>query len=64
VPLQIVVTSRPELHIRVGFKEMPNSIYQDLVLHKVSRSTIEHNIRLFLEHELSTIRKERALAPD
>jgi hypothetical protein len=64
VPLRIVVTSRPELHIRVGFKEMPNGTYQDLVLHEVSRSKIEHDIRLFLEHELGAIRKERALALD
>jgi hypothetical protein len=64
VPLRVVVTSRPELHIRLGFKEMPNGIYQDLVLHKVSRSTIEHDIRLFLEHELSAIRKSRMLSSD
>ncbi|KAL6161193.1 hypothetical protein ACJQWK_08462 [Exserohilum turcicum] len=64
VPLRIVVTSRPELHIRLGFKEMPNGTYQDLVLHEVPRSTIEHDIRLFLEHKLSIIRKERMLASD
>jgi hypothetical protein len=62
VPLRVLVTSRPELHIRLGFKEMPNGTYQDLVLHKVARSTIEHDIRLFLEHELSAIRKQRRLA--
>jgi hypothetical protein len=64
VPLQIVVTSRPELHIRLGFKEMLNGTYQDLVLYEVARSTIKHDIRLFLEHELSAIRKERRLASD
>ncbi|KAI1603621.1 AAA-16 multi-domain protein [Pyrenophora tritici-repentis] len=64
VPLRIVVTSRPELHIRLGFKEMANGTYQDLVLHEVPRSTIEHDIRLFLEHELGIIRKERMLASD
>jgi hypothetical protein len=64
VPLRIVVTSRPELHIRLGFKEMPNGTYQDLVLHEVPRSTIEHDIHLFLEHELGMIRKERMLASD
>jgi hypothetical protein len=64
VPLRIVVTSRPELHIRLGFREMPNGTYQDLVLHEVPRSTIKHDIRLFLEHELSTIRKERMLSSD
>jgi hypothetical protein len=64
VPLRIVVTSRPELHIRVGFREMPNGTYQDLVLHEVPRSTIEHDIRLFLEHELGVTRKERMLSSE
>ncbi|KAF5851816.1 hypothetical protein GGP41_000555 [Bipolaris sorokiniana] len=64
VPLRIMVTSRPELHIRLGFQAMPNGTYQDLVLHEVPRSTIEHDIRLFLEHELGRIRKERKLASD
>jgi hypothetical protein len=63
-PLRIVVTSRPELHIRLGFKEMSNGTYQDLVLHKVPRITIEHDIRLFLEHELAVIRRERTLSSD
>jgi hypothetical protein len=64
VPLRIVVTCRPELHIRLGFKEMLNGTYQDLVLHEVAKSTIEHDIRLFLEYELGAIRKERMLALD
>ncbi|RII21467.1 vegetative incompatibility protein HET-E-1 [Alternaria sp. MG1] len=64
VPLRIVVTSRPELHIRLGFREMSNGTYQNLVLHEVPRTTIEHDIRLFLEHELGVIRKERMLASD
>jgi hypothetical protein len=64
IPLRILVTSRPELHIRLGFKEMPNGTYQDLVLHEVPRRTIEHDIELFLKHELATIREERMLSPD
>jgi hypothetical protein len=64
VLLRIVVTSRPELHIRLGFKEMANGTYQDLVLHEVPRSTIKHDIRLFLEYELGLIRKERRLGSD
>jgi hypothetical protein len=64
IPLRILVTSRPELHIRLGFKEMPNGTYQDLVLHEVPKRTIEHDIELFLRHELATIRKERMLSPD
>jgi hypothetical protein len=41
---------------------MPNGTYQNLVLHKVPRSTIEHDIRLFLEHELSSVQKSRMLS--
>jgi hypothetical protein len=62
MPLRIVVTSQPELHICLGFKKMPNGTYHDLVLHKVPRSTIEHDIRIFLEHELSKIQKSRDIS--
>jgi hypothetical protein len=64
MPLRIVVTSRPELHIRLGFQEMRNGAYQDLVLHEVLRSTVEHDIRIFIEHELSKIQKSRDISTD
>ncbi|KAF2196171.1 vegetative incompatibility protein HET-E-1, partial [Delitschia confertaspora ATCC 74209] len=64
VPLLVLVTSRPELPIRLGFKQMPNGTYQDLVLHEIPQNTIEHDIRLFLEHELGTIRQARMLSSD
>jgi hypothetical protein len=64
VPLRIVVTSRPEFHIRLGFREMSNSTYQDLVLHEVPKLTIERDIRLFLKHELDIIRKNHTLSAD
>lgn len=64
VSLRILVTSRPELPIRLSFKKMPNGTYQDLVLHEVAKNTIEHDIRLFYEHELSAIRQARMLSAD
>jgi hypothetical protein len=64
VPLRIVVTSRPELHIHLGFREMPNGTYKDIVLHEVPRITIKHDIRRYLEHALGVIQKERKLASD
>jgi hypothetical protein len=64
VSLRILVTSRPELPIRLSFKKMPNGTYQDLVLHEVAKNTIEHDIRLFYEHELSAIRQARMLSTD
>ena len=62
VSLRVIVTSRPELPIRLSFERMPNGTYQDLVLHEVAKITIEHDIRLFLENELGTIREARALS--
>ncbi|KAH0557095.1 hypothetical protein GP486_005118 [Trichoglossum hirsutum] len=63
VSLQVFVTSRPELPIRLGFRKMPDGTYQDLILHEVSRRTIEHDLTLFLEHQLREIREQRSLSP-
>jgi hypothetical protein len=59
VRLRVLLTSRPELPIRLGFKQ--NTDHQDLVLHELPRPVIEHDIRVFLEHKLSKIRDERSL---
>ncbi|KAF2175951.1 hypothetical protein K469DRAFT_679307 [Zopfia rhizophila CBS 207.26] len=61
VALRVFVTSRPELPIRLGFKEMSDGTYQDLILHEVPKETIEHDITVFFEHELAKIREERFL---
>jgi hypothetical protein len=61
VSLRVFVTSRPELPIRLGFKQMSDGTYQDLILHKVPKETIEHDIAVFFEHELAKIREERSL---
>ncbi len=61
VSLRVFVTSRPELPIRLGFKQMSDGTYRDLVLHEVPRNTIERDITLFLEHELARIREQRSL---
>jgi len=64
VSLRVFVTSRPELPLRLGFKQMSDGTYQDLVLHEVPKRTIEHDITLFLKHELEKIREQRSLSPD
>lgn len=61
VALRMFVTSRPELHIRLGFGRMPDGTYEDLILHEVAKQTIEHDIRIFLEHELGEIQQQRLL---
>jgi gluconate kinase len=62
ISLRILVTSRPELHIRLSFKQMSDGAYQDMTLHEVPKSTIEHDILVFLEHELGAIRQARLLS--
>jgi hypothetical protein len=64
VSLQILVTSRPELPIRLSFKQMSDGTYQDLVLHDVPKASIEHDITLFFTHELARIQEQRSLSSD
>jgi hypothetical protein len=54
--LRIFVTSRPELPVRLGFKTIAEGVYQDLILYEIPRSTIEHDIAVFLMDEFSKIR--------
>jgi type II secretory pathway predicted ATPase ExeA len=62
VHLRVLLTSRPELPIRLGFRENEN--HQDLALHELPVPVIEHDIRVFLEHKLSEIQHERSLPQD
>jgi hypothetical protein len=60
--VQIFLTSRPELPVRLGFKQSDE--HQDLDLHELPNPVIEHDIRIFLKERFSTIRKSRGLADD
>ncbi|KAL4862351.1 hypothetical protein BDV12DRAFT_203139 [Aspergillus spectabilis] len=62
VHLRVFLTSRPELPIRLVFKQ--NNNHQNMVLHELPKPVIEHDIRLFLEHKLAEIRDDRSLPPD
>ncbi|VUC34877.1 unnamed protein product [Clonostachys rosea] len=53
--LKVFITSRPELPIRLGFKAT-NGAYDKVVLHEIADSVIEHDITVFLTHELERIR--------
>ncbi|KAI9784843.1 MAG: hypothetical protein M1839_001573, partial [Geoglossum umbratile] len=64
VCLRIFVTSRPELPIRLGFKKMTGGTYQDLVLHEIPLTIVNHDISVFLNHELTKIRIDRSLLAD
>ena len=59
--VRILLTSRPETPIRMGFKDMPNFTYRDLALQEVSRTIVDQDIAKYLGYELARIKAERAL---
>jgi hypothetical protein len=64
VRLRIFMTSRPEVPIRHGFYQIPETEYQNFVLHNISPSIVDHDISIFFEYNLGIIRRKRGLAAD
>lgn len=64
VRLRVFVTSRPETPVRLGFRDIPSGEHRDLVLHHISPSIIEHDLTVFLKHELTIIRRDCGLSSD
>lgn len=63
VHLRVFLTSRPEIPIRYGFRQIPDAEQQEFVLHSISSSIIDHDIFIFLEHSLRLIGQEWSLDP-
>ncbi|KAJ4329679.1 hypothetical protein N0V87_010661, partial [Didymella glomerata] len=63
VQLRVFLTSRPEVHIQYGLDQVPDAKRQGFVLHQVSPPTINHDIRLFLKHELDRIGRQHYQEP-
>ena len=61
IRLRIFLTSRPEIPIRHGFHELSDAEHEDFVLHNISPSIVDHDIRTFLEHTFQLIARERSL---
>jgi hypothetical protein len=59
--LRVFLTSRSEISIHRCFLQIPNTEYHSFVLHNISPSIVNHDISLFLEHELGIIRQEWTL---
>ncbi|RYP20635.1 hypothetical protein DL765_002706 [Monosporascus sp. GIB2] len=55
VRLRCFITSRPELSIRLGFKDIGDS-YTDLALHEIPKPDIERDISIYLRFRLARIR--------
>jgi hypothetical protein len=64
VRLRIFLTSRPEIPIRYGFCQIPDTEHQDFVLHHISPSVVDHDITLFFEYNFQLIAQERCLDVD
>ena len=61
VRLRIFLTSRPEIPIRHGIYQIPDSEHQDFILHNISPSIVNHDISIFLQYSLKLIASERSL---
>ncbi|KAJ5973878.1 WD40-repeat-containing domain protein [Penicillium waksmanii] len=60
VQLRFLLTSRPDLPIRLGFQGTIDH-HQHLMIHKISSPVIEHDIRLYFENEFLRLQQERDL---
>jgi hypothetical protein len=56
VRLRIFVTSRPELPVELGFRNMREDLHCDVRLEEAQQPTIEHDIRVFYDTRFSEIR--------
>jgi hypothetical protein len=59
--LWVLITSRPEVPIRYGFCQIPNAEHCGFILHDIEASVVDHDISIFLHHELRLIGQERTL---
>ncbi|PKY03251.1 WD40 repeat-like protein [Aspergillus campestris IBT 28561] len=64
VQIRFLLTSRPELPIRLGFSSISTDVHQDLVLHEIPEPVVRHDISLYIENRLALLRQERSLPLD
>ncbi|KAI6813582.1 hypothetical protein KC342_g16756 [Hortaea werneckii] len=64
VRLRIFVTSRPELPIELGFRNMTGKLHHDVCLEEAQQTTIESDIRAFYVDEFEKIRKDSRTRDD
>jgi NACHT domain len=64
VQVRVFITSRPEIPVRLGFRKIADIAHYDLMLHSVPQLVIEHDISIFLRHELAKIKEHKSLEED
>jgi hypothetical protein len=62
--LRISVTSRPELPVELGFKDMSGDLHHDIRLEEAQEMSIAHDIHVFYKHEFAKIKKDRWMDHD
>jgi len=62
IRLRVLVTSRPETPILLGFRNLPGEAYQDFVLHDIPPPTVNQDISIFFRTKLSSVKSEIELS--
>jgi len=62
IRLRVLVTSRPETPILLGFRNLPGEVYQGFVLHNIPPPTVNHDISIFFRRKLSSVKSEPGLS--
>jgi WD40 repeat protein len=63
--LKFFLTSRPEYHIRLGFDKLEVRSHKDVALHTIPEPVVEHDLSVYLVHQLTHIRDEyNRMAPE
>ncbi len=62
--LHILLTSRPEIHIREGLRGMPESARRHLVLHHIDPSVFSQGIGIYLRRSLARVIRPGPLLPE
>lgn len=57
--MRVFMTSRPELPIQLGFRQLDGSLHEDIVLEEVQEQTIQRDIRAYFDNEFAKIRADR-----
>jgi hypothetical protein len=55
VRLRVFITSRPEVPIRRGFRQIADREHKDFVLHDILPLTVDQDVATFLKHHLTRI---------
>ncbi|KAL3487204.1 hypothetical protein BJX62DRAFT_241237 [Aspergillus germanicus] len=61
--LRLFITSRPDVPILRGFKDLSEGTYRDIALQNTPEETTKHDLRLYLTHELRKIRNSHEDLP-